>query len=51
MGIDKKDEQGQAIPLSQDARPIGMGTTWRKLYFKISFLLDKARIQERLAPQ
>ena len=34
-----------------DARPIVMGTTWRKLCFKTTFLLDKARIQERLAPQ
>ncbi|CAE7428218.1 RvY_04325-1, partial [Symbiodinium natans] len=47
----KRDGQGQAIPLSQDARPIVMGTTWRKLCFKTTFLLDKVRIQERLAPQ
>ena len=28
-----------------------MGTTWRKLCFKTTFLLDKVRIQECLAPQ
>ena len=51
VGIGKRDGQGQAIPLSQDARPIMMDTTWRKLCFKTTFLLDKVRIQERLAPQ
>ena len=35
----------------RSARPIVMGTVWRKLVFKTTFLLDKDSIQSRLAPQ
>ena len=34
IGIGKVDPQGNPIPLDQDARPIVMGVTWRKVVFK-----------------
>ena len=50
IGIGKVDAAGIPIPLDQDARPIVMGLTWRKIAFKCTLAMDKARIQERLAP-
>ena len=50
IGIGKVDGAGIPIPLDQDARPIVMGLTWRKIAFKCTLAMDKARIQERLAP-
>ena len=50
IGIGKVDAAGMPIPLDQDARPIVMGLTWRKIAFKCTLAMDKARIQERLAP-
>ena len=44
IGIGKVDASGMAIPLDQDARPIVMGLTWRKIAFKCTLAMDKARI-------
>ena len=50
IGIGKVDAAGIPIPLDQDARPIVMGLTWRKIAFKCTLAMDKPRIQERLVP-
>ena len=50
IGIGTVDASGIPIPLDQDARPIVMGLTWRKIAFKCTLAMDKARFQERLAP-
>ena len=50
IGIGKVDPQGNPIPLDQDARPIVMGATWRKVAFKCTLALDKQSIRDRLLP-
>ena len=50
IGIGKVDPQGNPIPLDQDARPIVMGVTWRKVAFKCTLALDKQSIRDRLLP-
>ena len=50
IGIGKVDALGMPIPLDQDTRPIVIGLTWRKITFKCTLVMDKTRIQERLAP-
>ena len=50
IGIGKVDQQGAPIPLDQDARPIVMGVTWRKVVFKCTLAMDKPRIRTRLMP-
>jgi hypothetical protein len=50
IGIGKVDPQGNPIPLDQDARPIVMGVTWRKVVFKCTLASDKIGIRDRLLP-
>ena len=50
IGIGKVDQQGAPIPLDQDARPIVMGLTWRKVVFKRTLAMDKPSIRTRLMP-
>eukprot|EP00438_Fugacium_kawagutii_P000312 Skav205273 [mRNA] locus=scaffold1841:208849:211374:- [translate_table: standard] len=50
IGIGKVDAKGSPIPLDQDARPIVMGLTWRKVVFKCTLAADKATIRARLWP-
>ena len=45
IGIGKVDASDMPIPLDQDARPIVVGLTWRKIAFKYTLAMDK-----RLAP-
>ena len=51
IGVGKADAMGKTIPLDEDARPIVMGCTWRKLTFKTTFLIDRAAIRDRLVPR
>ena len=50
IGIGKVDSQGNPIPLDQDARPIVMGVTWRKVAFKCTLSMDKETIRGNLMP-
>ena len=51
IGIDMVDAMDKIILLDEDARSIAMGYTWRKLIFKMIFLIDRAAIRDRLVPR
>ena len=50
-GVGKKDAVAKPISLETDARPIVLGLTWRKLVFRATFALDRAKTRERLGDQ
>ena len=50
IGMMGENKYQKPIPLDQDARPIVMGVTWRKVAFKCTLALDKQSIRDRLLP-